>query len=84
MKRGMLVWCVAIALTLGAAWGGQKVKEPMPLAVAYKNVSATCDMAKEELLVGKQSKLVDQSLATIYAALVAYEQYVASVGSAGE
>lgn len=71
-------FAIAVALCVVACVAiGQQAAEkpPMPLATAWQNVQAACSMAMDDLLVGRQSKALRESLVTIQKALVIYEQY---------
>ena len=74
--RCLAFWMVLIGVTLSAAWAQQPAKDPMPLGVAFGNVREACVLASEELLVGKQARVLSESMDTILAALMIYEQYV--------
>lgn len=59
LVRKSLICLGLCVVAITAAWAQKPVKpvkQPMPFGVAWQNVNATCAMAADELLVGKQAK----------------------------
>lgn len=75
--RVQIVYSIALALSFCAALAQQPTKDkpPMPLATAWQNVNAACSMAMDDLLTGRQSRALKESLVTLQKALMIYEQY---------